>query len=40
MKVHVLEGEEFCAEMKDISAQAWNVPSPMLGERSGIQSNS
>ena len=40
MKVHVLEGEKFCAEMKDISAQAWNVPSPMLGERPGIQSNS
>ena len=33
MKVHILEGENFCAEMKYISAQAWNVPTPMLGER-------
>ena len=33
MEVHTLQGEAFCAEMKDISAQAWNVPTPMLGER-------
>ena len=33
MKVHTLQGEAFCTEMKDISAQAWNVPTPMLGER-------
>jgi hypothetical protein len=26
MKVHILEGEIFCAKMGDISAQAWNVP--------------
>ena len=37
MKVHILEGEKFCTEMKDISAQAWNVPTPMLGERPGLQ---
>jgi hypothetical protein len=37
MKVHILEGEEFCAKMKDISEEAWNVPTPMLGERPGIQ---
>jgi hypothetical protein len=33
MKVHILEGVKFCTKMKDISAQAWNVPPPMLGER-------
>ena len=37
MKVHTLEGETFCAEMKDISALAWNVPTPMLGERPGTR---
>jgi hypothetical protein len=26
MRVHTLKGEEFCAKMKDISEQAWNVP--------------
>jgi hypothetical protein len=33
MKVHILEGEKFGAKMKAISAQAWDVPPPMLGER-------
>jgi hypothetical protein len=33
MKVHILEGENFGTKMKNISAQAWNVPPPMLGER-------
>ena len=30
MKVHILEGENFCEKMKDISARAWNVPTPTL----------
>jgi hypothetical protein len=31
MKVHALKGEEFCAKMKNISAQAWSdVPTPVL----------
>ena len=33
MKVHILEGEKFGAKMKVVSAQAWNVPPPMLGKR-------
>jgi hypothetical protein len=33
MKVHTLEGEKFCAKMEAISEEAWNVPTPMLGER-------
>jgi hypothetical protein len=36
MKVHTLKGEEFCEKMKDISEQAWNVPTPTLGERPGM----
>jgi hypothetical protein len=41
MKVHALKGEEFCAKMKNISAQAWSVPTPVLGERpSRIVNNS
>ena len=35
MKVHILEGEKFCAEMKDVLAQAWNVPISISGERTG-----
>jgi hypothetical protein len=35
MKVHILEGEKFCAKMRKISEEAWNVPTPMLGERLG-----
>jgi hypothetical protein len=34
-KVHALEGEKFCAKMKDISEEARNVPTPMSGERPG-----
>ena len=30
MKVHILEGGSFCAKMKHISAQAWNIPTPAL----------
>ena len=30
MKMHILEGGSFCAKMKDISARAWNVPTPTL----------
>jgi hypothetical protein len=33
MKVHILEGETFCAEMKDILARAWNAPIFISGER-------
>jgi hypothetical protein len=33
MKVHILEGETFCAKMKDILEEAWNIPTPMVGER-------
>jgi BTB/POZ domain len=33
MKVHILEGEKFYAEMKDVLAQAWNVPIWVSGER-------
>ena len=40
MKVHTLQGEAFCAEMKDISAQARNVPTPMSGESLASPSNS
>ena len=43
MRVHTLEGEDFCAKMKEIAAQAWNVPPPMSGERPEspkIESNS
>jgi hypothetical protein len=32
MKVHILEGENFCAKMKDVLVQAWNVPTPMSEE--------
>ena len=32
MKVHILEGENFCAKMKDILTKAWNAPTPMSGE--------
>ena len=35
MKVHILEGENFCAKMKDILAQAWSIPILMSGERPG-----
>ena len=35
MKVHILEGESFCAKMRDISAQAWNVPTSMLADEPG-----
>ena len=35
MKVHILEGENFCAKMKDILAEAWNLPILMSGERPG-----
>jgi hypothetical protein len=31
MNVHILEGEEYCKNLSDISTQAWNVPAP--GER-------
>jgi hypothetical protein len=31
MKVHLLEGEKYCENLRDISTQAWNVPAP--GER-------
>ena len=33
MKVHILEGEQFYAKMKDVLAQAWNVPISVSGER-------
>jgi BTB/POZ domain len=42
MKTHILQGENFCKEMKDISAKAWNVPTLMsreLGERPGTPSS-
>jgi len=29
MKVHILEGETFCAKIKVISEEAWNVPTLM-----------
>jgi hypothetical protein len=32
MKVHILEGEKYCEKLRDISTQAWNVPTP-AGER-------
>ena len=35
MKVHALEGEKYCAKMKDILAQAWNVSALPLEERLG-----
>jgi hypothetical protein len=35
MKVHILEGEKYCENLRDISTQAWNVPAPALGERPG-----
>jgi hypothetical protein len=31
-KAHTLEGETFCAKMKNISEEAWGVPTPMSGE--------
>jgi hypothetical protein len=31
MKVHILEGENYCEKLRDISTRAWNVPAP--GER-------
>ena len=30
MKVHILEGGNFCAKMMDISERAWNVPTHVL----------
>jgi hypothetical protein len=38
MKVHALEGGKFRTKMRDIATQAWNIPTPMLGERPGIPS--
>jgi hypothetical protein len=34
-KVHTSEGETFCEKLKNISEEAWGVPTPMLGERPG-----
>lgn len=31
MKMHILEGGNFCAKMREISTRAWNVPTHMLG---------
>jgi hypothetical protein len=35
MKVHIVEGEIFCAKMKDIAEGAWNIPTPIFGKRPG-----
>ena len=35
MKVHTLKGEIFCAMMKEISVEAWNVPASIPGETLG-----
>ncbi len=35
MKVHILEGEKYCENLRDISTRAWNVPAPTLGETPG-----
>jgi hypothetical protein len=35
MKVHALEGEKYCAKIKDILEQAWNVSALPLEERHG-----
>ena len=32
MKVHILEGENYCKKLRDISTQAWNVPATSPGE--------
>ncbi len=35
MKVHTLEGDKYCEKLREISTQAWNFPTPTLGERPG-----
>jgi hypothetical protein len=35
MKVHILEGETYCVNLKHISTKAWGIPVPTSGERPG-----